>query len=240
MEFGQRLRDERLKQGLSLDEIEEETKIRKYYIEALEREDFRALPPPVYASGFVKRYAVMLGLDEQDMVREFKERAYGPEEEPEPEQIVEPLPVKEKKPLPVKNIIAGLVFLGLVLWLGSYPASCIARRGQEKVTPTQPQVGQKQNTNSPTQTPVKPAIQTAGLKVKVDAVQRSWLSVTVDGKNVYTGTMAVGDSKTFEGTSNVHIHTGNAGGIKLSLNGQEVPALGKVGEIKDQDFKAGQ
>lgn len=240
MEFGQRLRDERLKQGLSLEEIEEETKIRKYYLEALEKENFRALPPQVYASGFVKRYAAMLGLDEQEMVREFKERAYGPEEEPEPEQIVEALPEKEKKPLPVKNIIAGLVFLGLVLWLGSYPASCIAKRGQEKVTPTQPQVSQKQTTNPPAQQQVKPPAQTSGLKVKVDAVQRTWLSVTVDGKNVFTGTMAVGDSKTFDGKSNVHIHTGNAGGIKLSLNGQELPALGKVGEIKDQDFTAGQ
>lgn len=54
MGVGQRLKEERLRQGLSLEEIEEETKIRKYYLQALEEENFQVLPPQVYATGFVK------------------------------------------------------------------------------------------------------------------------------------------------------------------------------------------
>ena len=45
MGVGQKLQDERLRQGLSLEEIEEETKIRKYYLEALEQENYDVLPP---------------------------------------------------------------------------------------------------------------------------------------------------------------------------------------------------
>lgn len=248
MEFGKKLRDERLKLGLSLEDIEEETKIRKFYLNALEEEDFGSLPPQVYASGFVKRYAMVLGLDEQEMVREFKEQAYGPEEDAESEEIIEPAPIKEikeRKPFPIKNIVAGLVFLALVVWLGSYPASCIVQWSQNKAAPpTQPRIGQNQtgkspNETSPSTTQNKTPAST-GVKVKIEAVQRTWLSVGVDGKIVYTGTMVAGETKNFEGTSVVHIHTGNAGGMSISVNGKAVPAMGKTGEIKDQDFTANQ
>ena len=53
--FGEKLREAREAKGYSLDYIEEETKIRKLYIEALEQETFDLLPPKVYATGFVRR-----------------------------------------------------------------------------------------------------------------------------------------------------------------------------------------
>jgi cytoskeleton protein RodZ len=77
MGVGQKLQDERLRQGLSLEEIEEETKIRKYYLEALEQENYDVLPPQVYATGFVRKYAKILGLNEDEYSREFKQQAYS-------------------------------------------------------------------------------------------------------------------------------------------------------------------
>ncbi len=58
--FGERLRATREWLGITLDEVEAETKIRKLYIEALENENFAILPPQVYAIGFVKQYARVL------------------------------------------------------------------------------------------------------------------------------------------------------------------------------------
>ena len=47
MEFGRKLKDARIRLGLSLAEIEEETKIRKYYLKLWKRKTFSVLPPPV-------------------------------------------------------------------------------------------------------------------------------------------------------------------------------------------------
>ena len=49
--LGEILRSRRLSLGLTLEDVEEETKIRKYYLEALEENNYDLLLP-WYASGF--------------------------------------------------------------------------------------------------------------------------------------------------------------------------------------------
>ncbi len=63
----------RKEKGLTLDEAEHATKIRKRYLVDLERENYGALPDAVYARGFLKTYADYLGLDGEGLSREFKE-----------------------------------------------------------------------------------------------------------------------------------------------------------------------
>jgi cytoskeletal protein RodZ len=134
---------------LALEEVEEETKIRKYYLEALENGNFRVLPPPVYASGFVKRYAILLGLDEKEMVAEFRALAYGEGEEPAVEE--EPMQAvsrerEPRKPLPVKNIkniAAGIVFLIIALWLGSLSRLIYSRLEQKSYNTSRPDRAQQ-------------------------------------------------------------------------------------------------
>lgn len=72
--IGQTLEKARKEKGLSLDEVEHATKIRKRYLAGLEREDFGALPDAVYARGFLKTYANYLGLDGEELSRELKDR----------------------------------------------------------------------------------------------------------------------------------------------------------------------
>jgi cytoskeletal protein RodZ len=62
-EIGRILEQKRKERGLSLEEVEQATKIRKRYLTGLEREDYTILPDAVYARGFLKTYANYLGLD---------------------------------------------------------------------------------------------------------------------------------------------------------------------------------
>src|SRR5215211_3599897 len=62
-EIGRFLEQRRKERGLSLEEVEQATKIRKRYLTGLEREDYTILPDAVYARGFLKTYANYLGLD---------------------------------------------------------------------------------------------------------------------------------------------------------------------------------
>lgn len=68
-ELGRILREKRESLGLSLDDVEDKTKIRKRYVEALESGDWSVLPGRVYARGFVRSYAEVLGLDGVELLQ---------------------------------------------------------------------------------------------------------------------------------------------------------------------------
>ena len=71
-EIGRFLEQKRKERGLSLEEVEQATKIRKRYLTGLEREDYAMLPDAVYAKGFLKTYANYLGLDGEALSRHLK------------------------------------------------------------------------------------------------------------------------------------------------------------------------
>jgi cytoskeletal protein RodZ len=73
-EIGSSLRDARIRQGLELNELEADTKIRAKYLKALEEEHFELLPGDAYVKGFLRTYAERLGLDGQLYVDEFNSR----------------------------------------------------------------------------------------------------------------------------------------------------------------------
>jgi cytoskeletal protein RodZ len=72
--IGRILEQTRRDRGLSLDEVEQATKIRKRYLTGLEREDYAMLPDAVYAQGFLKTYANFLGLDGEGLSRQVRNR----------------------------------------------------------------------------------------------------------------------------------------------------------------------
>ena len=52
--FGEELRREREIRSISLKEIADATKISKRFLEAIERNDHRTLPAPVFTRGFIR------------------------------------------------------------------------------------------------------------------------------------------------------------------------------------------
>jgi cytoskeleton protein RodZ len=64
------LRRERLSRGFELDTISRELKISARFLEAIEGNDFKKLPGGVFAKSFVRQYARMLGLDEEELAGE--------------------------------------------------------------------------------------------------------------------------------------------------------------------------
>lgn len=63
MEIGQLLKEEREAKQLTLDDIQEMTKIQKRYLQAIEDDDYKRLPGRFYARAFIKEYALVLGLE---------------------------------------------------------------------------------------------------------------------------------------------------------------------------------
>jgi cytoskeleton protein RodZ len=75
------LRARREQLGLSLDDVAEATKIRNWYLAALEEDNRARLPADVYALGFLRAYARYLDLDAGDLVARWRSSA---PEEPSP------------------------------------------------------------------------------------------------------------------------------------------------------------
>jgi cytoskeleton protein RodZ len=71
--IGRSLELARRERGLSLNQVEQETKIRARYLKELERENFDVLPA-VYVQGSLKTYANFLGLDGEALTRELRRR----------------------------------------------------------------------------------------------------------------------------------------------------------------------
>lgn len=82
-ELGEMLRRAREAKGLTLEDLQERTKIQRRYLEAIERGDLHVLPGHFYTRAFVRRYAEMVGLDPDQIVQQY-EAILPKTEEPAP------------------------------------------------------------------------------------------------------------------------------------------------------------
>ena len=71
--LGEVLLDARERKAVDLSRAERDTKIRAKYLEALEQSDFGKLPGAVYTKGFLRNYAIYLGLDPEAVLAQWKE-----------------------------------------------------------------------------------------------------------------------------------------------------------------------
>lgn len=69
-EIGQALQDARIEKGLSLDDIQQMTKIQKRYLQAIENGQFDQLPGKFYERAFVRQYAASVGLDADEFIKD--------------------------------------------------------------------------------------------------------------------------------------------------------------------------
>lgn len=69
---GEMLREARQKKSLTLEQVEEGTKIRLKFLSAIESDDFSGLPSLSYAKGFVKNYSEFVGLNSRTVLAFFR------------------------------------------------------------------------------------------------------------------------------------------------------------------------
>ncbi|KGX83374.1 helix-turn-helix domain-containing protein [Pontibacillus marinus] len=70
MEIGARLKEAREAKNMSLDDIQNETKIQTRYLQAIEKGDFSIMPGKFYTRAFIRQYAEAVGLDPEIIMEE--------------------------------------------------------------------------------------------------------------------------------------------------------------------------
>ena len=69
--IGDKLRQARLNKNISLDELQQKTKIQKRYLEAIEKGAFELLPGDYYVRTFLRQYAEVVGEDGEHLIAVF-------------------------------------------------------------------------------------------------------------------------------------------------------------------------
>lgn len=121
IEIGRLLREGRESKGLSIETVEERTKIAPSVISALEEGNRDRFPHPVYARGFVRSYAMLLGLDAAELCAHFSREYPVPTEADHPEHHAPKIKVRTHDSDHVNTIvrvaaIVGILALGALGW----------------------------------------------------------------------------------------------------------------------------
>jgi cytoskeleton protein RodZ len=109
--IGTHLRHAREAKNLTIKKVEQATRIRAHQIEAIEADDFEALPSLVQARAFLRLYADFLGVSFEDMVASLKNNTIEPPDQESslemvPEQTGEQLSGKDQEP-PLTELQTG-------------------------------------------------------------------------------------------------------------------------------------
>ena len=237
--FGEELRREREIRGISLKEIADATKISKRFLEAIERNDHRTLPAPVFTRGFIREYARYLGLNCDEIVNRYNFAAAG-DDRIEKSVHLERLAQREtppKKGIPppyaridrnVYILLLIIAALGIATFLAIRHKRAIAEAAgiESAIAAPRPKIAKLQ----PPVTIPAPPQEPMHLIIEVD--HASIVQLDADGKEVINGTLHRGDRKTVDAMDSFHFRTvGNAGGVHLTLNDVALPPLGEDGQV---------
>ncbi|MFY9442398.1 MAG: helix-turn-helix domain-containing protein [Bacillota bacterium] len=113
-EIGDLLREARESKGMTLQDLERATMIRRKYLEAIESGDVSKLPGEVQLRGFVRIYAAAVGLDPDEVMNRYREArgsTYTAAEDTLTHEKTEILVVEERRP--IKIILAAIVLLAV-------------------------------------------------------------------------------------------------------------------------------
>jgi cytoskeleton protein RodZ len=183
--LGAWLRQRREELGIDLEQVEADTRIRTRYVEALEAEDFDALPDPVVGRGFLRNYAAYLDLDPQEASDRYSALVARPEPESVASDQPSPFMAGPFRPVPLHRIAAGgsrrrwlfglaavvlVVAIGALIWWGNPFLRDWLSGIRAAATPTVAvPTGETSSSAIPTSTPTPTATAAATRALETDA-----------------------------------------------------------------------
>ncbi|WP_053362187.1 helix-turn-helix domain-containing protein [Bacillus sp. FJAT-27251] len=86
-ELGVRLKEAREARGLSLEQLQDLTKIQKRYLIGIEEGNYSMMPGKFYVRAFIKQYAEAVGLDPEEIFEQYKDEIPATYSDDLPEQL---------------------------------------------------------------------------------------------------------------------------------------------------------
>jgi cytoskeleton protein RodZ len=252
-DIGAKLRQERVGQGLAISDIARDTRIAPRFLEAIETDDFAHLPGLIFTRNFVRQYAVSLKLDPDPLLAELPKQDESTVQLPTPPARPRSSYHQDRA---MHSALSSAIWLmiaggaGVAAYLhfnhgahssvssapvAAIPASVSAAPPlpvSAAVAATAP-AAQPASAEVQTSQPLPPApSQGMPVKVTMTASETAWVQVSADSKTTFTGTMQSNETREIDASAQVKILTGNAGALRISLNGKTLDSLGPVGQVR--------
>jgi cytoskeleton protein RodZ len=234
-EIGTTLREARVRRALTLQQVEEDTKIRVKYVQAMENEDWDVMPGVTYVKGFLRTYSTYLGLDPEVIIGEFRSRGMVPSaehHEPFSGSSVIGKPHSHRG----RNTIVILAIVCLVVLAAIYALGIDWGKSDEPQT--RPDALGITSPSPKASASPKPSASPTGVParqknlVNVAAVTGDcWMEVRrndAQGEVLFSGTVAKGEKEKFTG-KDIWMSLGNPAGVRLEVAGKKVDLKSDVG-----------
>lgn len=226
---------------ISVREIADSTKISTRFLDAIESGDFSSLPAPVFTRGFIREYASYLGLDPEDIVERYMAIVAEQERKREDEEAEMRDRISGRFPLPagssalrwVALAVLALVILAIAIYL-------VSSMDESSSSVPAEQESSVEAAAVPEATPEEPEEAVAARSIEMTLVgdSDSWVMLQVDEQAPLEFTLPAGGTRQFEAGERVRFLTvGNAGGVRVTLNGVEMEPLGRPNQVvKNVEF----
>lgn len=259
-EVGRQLKEIREEKEISLEDVQNATKIRAGYIAALENGDLDALPGRVYGMGFAATYAKFLGLEESEIVAIYKtyyddteanrnvKKAEAVKDNKAKNFIrnggIEKIERKdlnyEGQAINVRQTTFGARFSWLVLFLivvilgiMHYNLVAVAKADADKVSLVELASSETVNNNIIDANSIEYDENdnvVVKISVKENAGQPCWINVILDSKEYLTTKVDIGKSVILSADEQISVQYSNAKSVELVVNGV---MAGVVDEMQD-------
>ncbi len=262
--IGETLREARETQGRSLEDAARAVRARTSQLQDLEDERFDAFGGDVYAKGFLRSYAVELGLDPEPLVATFR-REIGEQDASPSSNMVVPVntgggprattpPAWAAWALVAVVVVAGIIFLGVIGSptpdtagddepVGTPPESAPSTPDGTDDEATDDDDGGNDADPEPEPTPEPepepepdPEPEFEGVEVVLALEDASWMRVSQDGAVILEEVVEAGETLQYVGESEVIVRLGNAGGVRVQYNGEDIGPAGGSGEVVELRF----
>lgn len=260
--LGELIASAREKRGMTAADAAQRLHMRTDFVNAIEREDWARLGPPIYARGFVRNYARIVGIDPVSIGEQLDAAIPSRDAETHVEPLggatngalqPEPVPINvrmlhqaEPRAAWYPWLLGAMSTLAAMLVLAVLYYTFGPTHDQGSVS--QSQISQAQQPAAPSPAPQDdaifngaggtPAEQRSGVNLQLQLTQDSWLSVTVDGKRVVYETLPAGTVRDFHGVREITLRAGNAGGVNATIDGRSLGSLGQHGQVEERVFAA--
>jgi cytoskeletal protein RodZ len=231
---GDALREARQARGESLEHAARVTHINERFLRALEDDEpSDAFPGAVYGRFFLREYAEHLALEPTPLVRGFDRAARESDVRLLPEARAPRDPARETT---IAAVIAAIVLVGLLAfsWWTSTQGDAVgssALPGSEAARGSAPAA----RTTEPMDAGSGSSQTTTGIVLVVHVVDRCWVQVTTDGRTRPGRTLEAGQARTFRARHTLVLTLGNAGGVRVRVNGRAV-RTGPIAAVRTISF----
>lgn len=225
----------RIEIGKSIEEVSQLTKIKKSYIQALEEGNFEELPLEIYTKSYIRIYSELLGINSEVFIEQYEN--YLNSKKSSNKKIIFDVQDKnnltEKNKRKVKNyprwmvssIITAIVFLIILGFL-------YFERREHKIPPPPSLPPQNQIVlEVQNQKEVDKKEKQNLNHLKIEATDKVWMRITIDDREKKEYLLNPGQTVYLEALKSFKVHIGNAGGVKVYLNNEDLGKLGEPGQV---------